>query len=584
MSKLKQVVVSFFALVFSMSVFAAGEKGNGQLIVKAPDGSVIPFEEFVSNKSRLFMGYEFLPRSNNLGSPFDRDYVTELDNWLKFISSYSQSFARDLKQTAIATDFVFLDSDIQFKIEDYPISDGYNVDYFKAAGYYRGEIYVSIPKMDEYTQSDRFSAEELRAFTIIHELLHPYNSRIDTDKKLALGTLLLNTRHSAKNKVLFHIEAARLGYHFWLNEDVDFRIKFLKRIRSMGRFSKYIKGNVSSDATNITKLQNIKSLLELSKSDKALKDLFPSYLDIKTTLRKIHSSRMAMNPYEINNIIGLFSKTTKEDFDYWLKNNILSSGKRYNDGSLENIPSSLHYLRESPLFFITGTGFGVFTPSFHRYGEPTRGEVIPYIESFVDEYKSRFNEYSDAEEMILAAYITPYLIPYAQDVLRSWKPENICDIKSIDSLYGLNPLFLNYARNFNGNYEYQVDIKKVILESRFVFWYDKARQSEIQLENRELVDMLRKFKDIKNCVEAAPSPEKIDYEINRFVKFEKPNQFEFLKFHFKLREGYSDSKYAEGTPFVEGIEYITQKLTSYCSKRKFASNCRKLEKRYGLLE
>ena len=118
MKKNNLILVSLFISLFCINAFSGAEKGNGQLSVKTADGQVIPFEEFVSGQHKFFRGYSKLPRTNNLNDPFERNYVPELDRWFEFISSMSEEFAKGLKQTAVSTDFIFLDSNISFKIED----------------------------------------------------------------------------------------------------------------------------------------------------------------------------------------------------------------------------------------------------------------------------------------------------------------------------------------------------------------------------------------------------------------------------------------------------------------------------------
>lgn len=497
MKKIKIVFLSLALSLISLLGFAGAEKGNGQLVVKDSKGRVLPFEEFVSEKSRSYMGYHYLPRTNDYSTPFERDYITEFDRWIEFVSNYSKFFAMNLQNTIEKTDFVFLDSDIAFKIQDYPMEQGLNVDFFKAAGFYKSHIYLSIPQMDKYTDSDRYTAEQLRSFTIIHELLHAYGYgyRNSISDKLSMGSLILDARKSQMSKLEFHIHAAKFGYHLWTFEDLNFRIEFVRALKRLQR-EDYLSGT-NPEKSDLNNLVTLSKIIEWSKSNVPLRKLFPTHSDLRSAALDIVSTFEVANEQEKKVAYQLFSRATNEDFLFWLKTKALVSAPRAKDGQLKYEPRVDDYLyeKEGRNYFEVQGGYGFLVPVVsHSRGAEEFSRLERDYSTLLSFLVGRRN--GDYEEMALSIFITPYLIQYAQEFLGNWEPSEMCSKKSLEDLNGVNPLFLLYGKNSEGNWRFQGRRNG----NASVLNFDSNDIRKWQDNNPKLKAITAKVKSIKDCI------------------------------------------------------------------------------------
>ncbi|MAF92006.1 MAG: hypothetical protein VX583_11585 [Bdellovibrionota bacterium] len=606
MKKNNLILVSLFISLFCINAFSGAEKGNGQLSVKTADGQVIPFEEFVSGQHKFFRGYSKLPRTNNLNDPFERNYVPELDRWFEFISSMSEEFAKGLKQTAVSTDFIFLDSNISFKIEDYPIEDGLGVDYYKAAGFFENHIYISVPQMDEYTNSDRYTAEELRAFTIIHELLHPYSrktkytkKKISVPTKLQLGTFLLNIRKKPISKMDFLIETAKMGYHFWIDENIETRIQFIQQLKSEGRM-RYLSEDFIYDSRlqyNLDKLNKLRDLLYIKNSKEPLSTLLPDYLSIRKALFSITQLTSAANSKEREELYKLFSRVTKDDFLYWLNADVFSAEERDSLGNIEdkefkglNYTTNFQYeywIRErhtnndSKYYFRTLLNRGFLLPFFLQYSPVTKNSDLELYENAgTGNFRWRHFDYDTLEYTSL---ITPYLIPLAQEYLRNWQPENLCSLESLRPIRDVNPLFLIYEQVNDNTWQakhihFQEDFLNHKGQKNIVSQSNSDLQSVYIEQYPEISAMMDKIRRIKKCIDAKESysKRKLDYRINSIMDKDQSDKKSAREL-FKLRQELKNSEFATEEPLQNSINYMTQKIIKFCYDERINRSCSKLE-------
>lgn len=592
--------------LFCLKAFSGAEKGNGQLSVRTTDGKVIPFEEFVSGQKKSYRGYLKLPRTTKLNDPFERNYIPELDRWIEFIESFSKGFALGMKKTAISTDFVFLDSNISFKIEDYPIEDGLGVDYYKAAGYYRDEIYVSIPQMDEYTDSERYTADELRAFSIVHELLHPYSKRtkytkkkISVPTKLELGTFLLNLRKEPISKMDFLIETAKMGYHFWIDEDIETRIEFIQQLKSEGRM-RYLSEDFNfrgRDQYNLEKLEKLRDLLNIKNSKKPLSELLPTYLSIRETLFSISELASAATSIEEQEIYKIFSRITKDDFLFWLDADVFSGEKRDSLGNIDykefhglNYTTNREYRHwtsdqytdeDSKYYFRIILFRGFLLPFFLQYSPINKiSDLDQYTNTGETDFRWKFIEY---DTLKYSSLITPYLIPFAQEYLRNWQPENLCTLESLKPIRDVNPLLLIYEQVGNSTWQARhIGTEEEFLDykgEKNIVIQSNSEEQKLYIEKYpEISAMMDKIRRIEKCLENVDlyDKESLDYKIGKVLGKDQSSKKSAREL-FEIRQEIKNSEFAYEEALQSSIAYMTQKIIKFCYDERINKTCGKLE-------
>lgn len=577
MKRIKHVFVGLALVLISVMAFAGAEKGNGQLIVKDSEGKILPFEEFVSSRSKSYMGYHFLPRTNNFSSPFERDYITEFDLWLDYLAGYSEYFAKGLKETIEKTDFVFLDSDITFKIEDYPVGQDLSVDYFKAAGYFNSHIYLSIPQMDRYTDSERYTAEQLRAFTIVHELLHPYSRGYSTAAKLSLGRLILDSRVNQMSKLNFHIQAAKLGYQFWLHENIDFRIEFVENLKRLNRM-RYVEGRVSSAKYDIEELKKLSRILKLPLRKMAISRILPTYKSLKAVLKDLNSSLEAGTELEQETAFRFFSNVTEGDFLFWLESKVFVAAPRDSEGKPEFEPTVDNYLvnYNSVEYFAVQQGYSFLVPIQANYKIiNSLNELRIRLRQVEESIERAIN--LDKEDVLLSTLITPYLIQHAQKFLMAWEPKDLCSRESLEELKGVNPFWLIYEYVDDSTWSLDgTDYSgSTVSYSKHQIWY-------FQRVNEKLYEIVSKVAKIKECMsdkqhrglESMQAALKNINESNTSSK-------EKLKEIYHLKHLVAQVKYFEEKTFQDAFVLLKGEIETHCKERGLKKTCRKLNKKYG---
>ena len=149
-------------------------EGNGQLIVKLPDGSKVAFEAAMDADTRRYSSFTKLPDGNETNPIFNQDYKKSFLTWIDLIKNNSKDLADELLRLAKSSRFTYVNKELHFPTEKYP-EDKLPIRYpkkFVAATYFQDEIYISIPSMNKITKFNGLTKKEMQGFVLIHEVIN----------------------------------------------------------------------------------------------------------------------------------------------------------------------------------------------------------------------------------------------------------------------------------------------------------------------------------------------------------------------------------------------------------------------------
>jgi len=191
--KIVNRVVLFLAVFASLTLSSplrsyANEKGNGQLVVKVK-GEWMPLEVGVIYLSREYFSLKHLLQMAPKDA-IERQYVASLKDWIRLLKDYAPVQAKEFEASAENTPWVIVDGDIGIQVQEYPDQAVKFEDEHLAGAFYKGKIYLSVPKLaslNRIPQDDRVQNPD-RGFVMLHELINRmYLGAESDDDRLARG-------------------------------------------------------------------------------------------------------------------------------------------------------------------------------------------------------------------------------------------------------------------------------------------------------------------------------------------------------------------------------------------------------------
>lgn len=520
------LVIASFIGIQSM---AGDEKGNGQLVVKHPNGQVIPFEEALTIDTEEFMGIDELPEFDDPNYPVAHSLKREFYEWHKLIASYSPRLAENFKAEAIKSDFVFLNKNLHFKIEDYKNGD-FPVDYkdsFKAAGYYKGKIYISIPAIDSITASDRFTKSQLQGFVLIHELLHPMLGKRSLSDKIYIGKLILNAKATNMKKNRFHLLLNK--YLSSYLSEMNFEELYTLHQYALSKRRNF-NANIRLWGNYEVKIDSIDEIKNLTEKIHSASNLLSIVSTAEELIKLLTNSLLITKRFpELNLIAEIRSKFTYSDFSYFHKVNTLKSKFISRYMNISNL--KYEYINDERLLYVA------------KLSKPDEYGTFPYLSSF-DPYHLRLLEWNNSSGLTQADQLTyrlmdgywnkkysalnypvltvlgDLIIEYSQKVASDIPL--ICTLEVYKKLGTIHPYVFGYKRDKTNQLTFY---NKDILIKDESYRIDKNNDDNLHAlvtaQNRhlEIGSYLRKIAKVRACTKAAKnfssSISDILFEINK---------------------------------------------------------------------